>query len=142
MKLPIRLTLTTLLKTSRSCGPCFELVRWAQPIPAQQTEIRSPPSSAAAASTAAWTWSASSTFASTNDARSPSSAASASPFSAFRSAITTDAPAPWSRRAVASPRPDAPPLISAPAPSTFIAAGALVATIVGLPVTKSATADV
>ena len=31
----------TLEKISRSCGPCFETVRCAQPIPAQQTEIRS-----------------------------------------------------------------------------------------------------
>ena len=31
-------------KISRSCGPCFDAVRCAQPIPAQQTEIRRPPS--------------------------------------------------------------------------------------------------
>ena len=62
--MPIRLTLITLWKISRSCGPCLPAVRWAQPIPAQQTEIRSPPSASAAASTAAWTWSSSITFAS------------------------------------------------------------------------------
>ncbi len=70
LKVPIRFTFTTLEKISRSWGPCFETVRWAQPMPAQQTEIRSPPS-AAAASTAAWTCSASITFVSTNLARRP-----------------------------------------------------------------------
>ena len=43
LKVPTRLTLITLWKISRSCGPCLEAVRWAQPMPAQQTEIRSPP---------------------------------------------------------------------------------------------------
>ena len=38
----------TLEKISRSCGPCLETVRCAQPIPAQQTEIRSSPSAVAA----------------------------------------------------------------------------------------------
>ena len=49
--------------------------------------------------------------------RSPSSAASASPFSALRSAITTRAPSACRRRAVASPSPEAPPTTSALVPS-------------------------
>ena len=68
MKVPIRLTLITLEKISRSCGPCLPAVRCAQPIPAQQTEIRRPPSASAAASTAAWTGSSSVTSASTKRA--------------------------------------------------------------------------
>ena len=54
---------------------------------------------------------------------SPSSAASASPFSALRSAIDDLAPRrQCSRRAVAAPSPEAPPATSAPAPSIFIGA--------------------
>ena len=104
MKVPIRLTLITLWKISRSCGPCLPAVRCAQPMPAQQTEIRRPPSAPAAASTAAWTGSGSITFASTKPARSPSSPASASPFSALRSAITTRGAAPRAGRARSRPR--------------------------------------
>ena len=33
LKVPIRLTLITLWKISRSCGPCLPAVRWAQPMP-------------------------------------------------------------------------------------------------------------
>ena len=122
LKVPIRFTLITLWKISRSCGPCLEAVRWAQPIPAQQTEIRSPPGASAAASTAACTGSGSITFASMKAARSPSSEASASPFSALRSAITTEAPRSCSARAVAAPSPEAPPATSALAPSILIGA--------------------
>ena len=46
----------------------------------------------------------------------PSSLASASPFSALKSRIVTSAPPAASRRTVASPRPDAPPLTIAAAP--------------------------
>src|SRR5436190_1180742 len=56
------------------------------------------------------------TFASTKLTRSPSSAASASPRSALRSAITTPAPDSCRARAVAAPRPEAPPATSALAP--------------------------
>ncbi len=93
-------------------------------MPAQQTEIRSPPSASAAAATAASTGSGSITFASTNRARSPSSEASASPFSALRSAITIEAPRSWSARDVAAPSPEAPPKTSALCPSISIGAAA------------------
>ena len=89
LKVPIRLIEITLVNISRLCGPPLWATRSAQPTPAQQTEIRRPPSAPAARSTAAATGSASVTSASTNSARSPSSAASASPFSALRSAIVT-----------------------------------------------------
>ncbi len=55
LKVPIRLTLTTLEKNSRLWGPPLWATRSAQPIPAQQTEIRRPPSSSAALATAAAT---------------------------------------------------------------------------------------
>ncbi len=124
LNVPIRLTLMTLWKTSRSWGPCLAAIRCAQPMPAQHTEIRSPPSAPAAASTAACTGSGSITLASTKRARSPSSDASASPFSALRSAITTDAPRSCRARAVAAPSPEAPPATSAPCPSIRIGAAA------------------
>jgi hypothetical protein len=121
LKVPIRFTLITLWKISRSCGPCFEAVRCAQPMPAQQTEMRRPPSASAAASTAACTGSGSITFTSMN--RPSSSEASASPFSTLRSAITTLAPRSCSARAVAAPRPEAPPATSALAPSILMRRG-------------------
>ncbi len=48
LKVPIRLTLTTLEKNSRLWGPPLCATRSAQPMPAQQTEIRSPSSCVAA----------------------------------------------------------------------------------------------
>src|SRR4051812_38544627 len=78
--------------------------------------MRSVPSSLAA-STAACTDSADVTSVSQNSARSPSSFSSALPRSAFLSTITVVAPAPCRRRIVPSPRPEAPPVTSATAPS-------------------------
>ena len=77
------------MNISRLWGPPLWATRSAQPTPAQQTEIRSPPSASAAWPTAAATASASVTSVATKLAASPSSAASASPFSALRSAIVT-----------------------------------------------------
>src|SRR3954447_7585223 len=107
LKVPMRLTRTTVSKVSRPCGPCLGwTVRCAQPIPAQENEIRS---GSEAASTAAWTSSSFVTSVFTNVARSPSSSTRADPFSSFRSATTTDAPRSCRARTVASPSPDAPP---------------------------------
>ena len=55
----------------------------------------------------------------------PSSEASASPFSAFTSAIVTIAPRSCSARAVASPSPEAPPATIALEPSICTAASLL-----------------
>src|SRR4051812_40818231 len=77
--------------------------------------MRSPPSAPAAASTAAATSSSFVTSVLTNVASSPSSPASAEPFSSLTSAMVTTAPSSCRRRAVASPRPDAPPETRAPA---------------------------
>ncbi len=114
LKVPIRFTLITLWKISRSWGPCLPAVRWAQPIPAQQTEIRSPPSAPAGGVDRRLDRLGLHHVA-LDEARasSPSSEASASPFSAFRSAITTEAPRSCRARAVAAPRPEAPPATSA-----------------------------
>ena len=90
--MPIRLTLITLEKISRSCGPCLETVRCAQPMPAQQTEIRSSPDSARRVDRGLDLLGLEHVRLDER-APSPSSSASASPFSAFRSAIVTDAPA-------------------------------------------------
>ena len=133
LKVPIRLTLITVSKCSRSWAPRERAMRSAQPIPAQQTEIRSPSGAAAARSTAAAT--AAGSVTSTGRNSPPISAARSLPRSASRSAITTFAPATASERAVASPRPEAPPVISAPAPSILIArqSNALACSLAGNP---------
>src|ERR687893_2419877 len=111
-KEPSRLTWTTVWNGSTLWAPRLPAVFSAQPMPAQVTAIRSP---GPAAATAASTWAGSVTSQATN---APSSSpATASPRSASTSAIVTCAPSTRSRRAVAAPRPDAPPHTSALAPS-------------------------
>ena len=73
LKVPIRLTRTTDSNGSSACGPREPAVFSAQPMPAQQTDIRSGP----AAATALSTCDPSVTSHATN--RAPSSSASASP---------------------------------------------------------------
>ena len=100
--------------SDRRCGvPSLPIVRTAVPVPAQFTPTRSGASSAATA-TASATCSLSVTSALTN--LTPSSLARASPLSPLKSRIVTTAPAAFSRRAVASPSPDAPPVTIAAAP--------------------------
>ena len=117
LNVPTRLTSMTFLKTSRSWAdsywPSRPMVRVAQPMPAAVTRARSGPSSLAA-STAAMTWSASATSAWANTP--PTSLATASPLSWFMSTTTTLAPRSASRRTVASPRPEAPPVTIAEMP--------------------------
>src|SRR6478752_6965953 len=113
-KVPMRLISTTLRKASRSCAcsssPSRPMVRCAQPMPAEFTHARSGAISAAA-STAAATWSV---FVTSTEAKTPPiSAASASPFSALRSATTTTAPLAARARATAAPMPLAPPVTMA-----------------------------
>ena len=119
LKLPIRLTLTTLEKYSRLCGAALVASRSAQPIPAQQTETRSPPSAAAACSTAAPTASASVTSAATK----PAADLRRQRLALLRVEVGDRPPRPRpsaSARAVASPSPEAPPATNAPAPRTSI----------------------
>src|SRR3954471_16973458 len=89
------------------------MVRVAQPMPAALTRPRSSPSSLAA-STAAITSSGSATLAWTNTPR--VSLAIASPLSSCMSTTTTLAPRCASRRAVAAPRPEPPPVTIAEIP--------------------------
>ena len=89
------------------------MVRWAQPMPAEFTHARSGAISPAA-STAAATCSVLVT--STEAKTPPISAASASPFSALRSATTTIAPRAARARATAAPMPLAPPVTMAEDP--------------------------
>ena len=119
LNVPIRLISMTLRKDARSCGaPSRPTVRDAQPMPAQFTTVRSGASWAAAACTAAVTDPSSDTSVGTN--RPPDSAATALPCSSFRSAMTTVAPAAASARAVAWPRPLAPPEMIAAVPFSFM----------------------
>src|SRR5215218_8997040 len=119
LNVPIRFTRTTVSKGWSAAGPSRPTVRSAQPIPAQETASRRPP----AASTAAWTCSSSVTSVLTKAAS--SSEARAAPRSSFRSASVTRAPRAVSSRAVASPRPEAPPATSAPIRSSCMEAGSL-----------------
>ena len=102
---------------SKGCGvisPVFlslDAVLTAIPIPAQLISILSWPISLLDFSKAATTLSSLVTFASQNTP--PNSEATASPFSALRSKSAHLTPNFDNSRAVASPRPDAPPVITA-----------------------------
>src|ERR1700722_128442 len=119
LNVPIRLIEMMISNGISGCGPFEPATFCAQPVPAHATAMRTPPSAAAARSTAAWTCSSSRTSQLTNST--PSSCASASPFSAFTSAIVTRAPRECRARTVASPSPEAPPVTIAALPSKFIA---------------------
>ena len=116
-KVPIRLTWIT--NSNRSIGkavisPVSRLrpaVLAALATPAQLTHTRSCPCAARALAKPASTLS--SRVTSTWQNRPPNSAAAASPASALRSKTATFAPASARARAVASPRPDAPPVTTA-----------------------------
>ena len=98
--------------------PLRETVRSAQPMPAQLTAVRNGGAAVAARSTAACTDDSSATSVRAN---SPFiSSAIRWPAASFRSAITTVAPAAASTRAVASPRPLAPPETIAEVPFKFM----------------------
>src|SRR5450631_1846002 len=112
LKVPIRLMSMTFRKSSRFIGPFLPTTRPGVPTPAQLTATRSSPSSWATA-IAAPTWVSSRTSAAQNRTLAPSSSARAWPGDEGRSMITTAAPPSCSRRVVASPRPDAPPVTSA-----------------------------
>ena len=126
LNVPTRFTSSTFLKMSRSCAdsywPSRPMVRVAQPTPAAVTRARSGPSSLAA-STAAMTWS---TLATSAWAKMPpTSLATASPFSGFMSTMTHRAPRAASRRTVASPRPEAPPVTIAEMPLRSMASDSI-----------------
>ncbi len=112
LKVPTRLMSMVRWKSASGSGPLRPTTRPAVPMPAQFTVIRSSPIDRAA-STAAWTEPSSRTSVGTNRTRSPSSSASAAPGDDSRSTMTTCAPSAASRRVVAPPRPDAPPVTSA-----------------------------
>src|SRR5450631_1427603 len=112
LKVPIRLMSMTFRKSSRFIGPFLPTTRPGVPTPAQLTATRSSPSSWATA-IAACTWASSRTSAAQNRTLAPSSSARALPVDEGRSMMTTAAPPSCSRRVVASPRPEAPPVTSA-----------------------------
>src|SRR3954453_2003801 len=121
LKVPIRFTRMTVSNGWGCWGPFLPTVRSAQPMPAHETAKRIAPNASTARSTAART--SSSFVTSALKPTPPSSPASACAFSPSRSAIATRAPFSVSSRAVAAPRPDAPPATSAPIPSSSMAAG-------------------
>ena len=109
-------------RTARArAAPRLPATRSAQPMPAQQTAIRSPPGCAAAARRPPAT---ASCVGHVGRARTMAALAELAgqrlAALSFRSAITTWAPRACSARAVASPSPEAPPATSAPLPSICI----------------------
>src|SRR4051794_14716442 len=116
---PTRLIFRTCSKVSSAPGVrSLSMIRTrSPPRPAQCTTARSGPASSAASS-AALTPASSVMSAGTKRAAFPRSAAACSPGDDGRSRSTTEsAPLSTSRRAVASPRPEAPPVTSAEMPS-------------------------
>jgi hypothetical protein len=110
LKLPTRLICTVRAKRARSCAPSLPSTFSPLAMPAQLTAPCSAPKREQARSTAACASASRVTSQGLNTACSPSDAASASPASRLRSAITTRAPRPARKRAVAPPRPEAPPV--------------------------------
>ena len=116
-KVPTRLIWISQLKASS--GKCLiepsSLLRLAVlialPVPAQFTRMRSCPIAARALAKPASTLSSLVTFTSQNTP--PISAATASPFSFCMSKMATFTPLAASARAVAAPRPEAPPVTTA-----------------------------
>ena len=108
---PIRLTWITLSKSASAIGPSRPITRLATPMPAQFTSTRAGPCAFAASATAASADAASETSQIT--ATPPISAATVSASLALRSQTATLAPCAASRRAVAAPSPDAPPVTMA-----------------------------
>ena len=104
----------TLSNSSRLCGPRRPAVFSAGPMPAQQTEIRRPPRPPPGRRRPRR---GSASVTSVFDEVAPISLGQRRPRSALRSAIVTLAPAARRARAVAAPRPDAPPATSAFTPS-------------------------
>src|SRR3954471_8510548 len=109
LKVPIAFTVSTLTKRPRACGASLPSVRSAMPMPAQLTSTWRPPNSFTANATAALP--SASEVTSVLAKRPPSSFASFSPASACRSAMTTLPPPSAAMRAVAAPRPEAPPVM-------------------------------
>ena len=107
LKLPIRLTVIVLVYTASECGPFLPTVFSAGAMPAQFTRPISLPMETALATTA---WPSASWLTSHLTKAPPISFATASPFSACMSAMTTLPPAAASMRAVPSPSPEAPPV--------------------------------
>ncbi|MNN52666.1 hypothetical protein D3C81_1673780 [compost metagenome] len=117
-KVPIRLI--WMMRSKASDGKCLiwsgaslerDAVLMALPVPAQLTRMRSWPMAARALAKPASTSASEVTLTWQNTP--PSSRASASPFSTFRSNSATRTPCAASARAVAAPRPEAPPVTTA-----------------------------
>ena len=125
LKVPTRLMRIVFSKSSRGWGPFLPSTFSAVPIPAALTTPCRPEKRSVAAATAFVTSGSLVTSVRTKCALGPSSPASFWPASAFTSRITTLPPAPASMRAVAPPRPEAPPVTRKVLPSMRMAAGSV-----------------
>ena len=112
LNVPIRLTLITFSKSPSAIGPSRPITRLATPMPAQFTSTRGCwPSALMASATAASAPAASDTSQTTGTPL--ISAATSWASLALRSNTATLAPCDASLRAVAAPRPEAPPVTMA-----------------------------
>ena len=123
LKVPMTLRFWMNWNGARSWGePSRLMTRPTQPVPAQLTAMRRLPPSAAW-STAFWQSSGSVTSPPTKLALAPISATTSLPRSSLRSKTVTRTPSAASLRAVASPRPEAPPVMIAELPLISMPAG-------------------
>src|SRR5690242_13064950 len=120
LNVPIRLMLTARTNPASECGPSFPTTRSPWTMPAQLTRPWMLPNDSTASATAAFPLASSQTSVRMNRIDEPNDAASASPSSTLRSAMTTRAPPPHNIRAVAAPSPEAPPVTMKPAPFSSI----------------------
>ena len=111
LNVPMRLTLMMRAKSASECAPSRPTMRLAMATPAQLTSTRGAPSSFSMAAKVASPDAASET--SQMKAPPPSSPATIFARASSRSMMATRAPAAASARAVASPRPEAPPVMAA-----------------------------
>ena len=123
LNVPMTLRFWMNSKGCRSWGePSRLMTRPTQPVPAQLTAIRRLPPSAAW-STARWASAGSVTSPPTKLAAEPIDATTSLPRSSFRSNTVTRTPSLASLRAVASPRPEAPPVMMAELPLISMPSG-------------------
>jgi len=118
LKEPMRLRSTVALKESTLCGPSLLMVRSPMPPPAVVTAMCSPPRDSTACCNTCSVPAKSVTSTSWNVP--PMASVTSAPFDCDRSNTATLAPRLASNSAVARPKPDAPPTMTAFLPSISI----------------------
>src|SRR6185312_14819368 len=122
LNVPTRLMLTARRKLARACGPSLPTTRSPWTMPAQLTSTCTAPNASSAACTHDCALASSVTSVCTKRAAPAISCARALPASSLTSAMTTRPPPSTAMRAVAAPRPDAPPVTMYVLPRNCMAA--------------------